>query len=260
MESMVYAATVTAGEEGHATSAFLHFAEDRLQIVALLFMTIVYLIKIRWILSFKAGKERQAATGDPNTTAKKGGTYSLFNIFMPWSMSSTRQHPLFYLQFGLFHVGAALAITMSVVMPYFPQLIAHPYIVWTLQALFGVACAIGLGRFVRRVVSPYIRAISTPDDYFSVALLTVWFAFACMAAPNNRAETEFWVLGFFLLTAFFLFYVPFSKISHYIFYPFTRWYLGKTLGHRGVYPMKFDPADMMRDVFRPNQFTAGKGK
>ena len=225
----------------HTTSEFLHFAEDKLQIIALTFMAVIYVFKIRWILSFKAGKERQAATGDPETTAKKGAVYSLFNIFMPWSMSSTRQHPLFYLQFGVFHVAVASTIAMSLIMPYFPELIAGKWVVFLLQTLFGVAFLIGLGRFIRRIVSPYIRAISTPDDFFAVALLTVWLFFAFMAAPNNREETEFWVLGFFLLTAFFLFYVPFSKISHYIFYPFTRWYLGKTLGHIGVYPLPFNP-------------------
>jgi hypothetical protein len=260
MEPVAESVAATVAEHANETSAFLHFAEDRLQIVALLFMTIVYIFKIRWILTFKAGKERQAPTGDPSTDAKKGAKYSLFNVFMPWSMASTRQHPLFYVQFGLFHVGVALAIAMSIIMPYFPSLIAHPVVVTLLQILFGLACLIGLGRLIRRIVSPYIHAISTPDDYFSVALLTVWFAFAYMAAPNNRTETEFWILGFFLLTAFFLFYVPFSKISHYIFYPFTRWYLGKTLGHRGVYPMKLSMADVTRDLFRPNVAMPGKDK
>lgn len=225
----------------HTTSALLQFAEDKLQIIALTFMGLVYILKVRWILSFKAGKERQAATGDPSTTAKKGAVYSLFNIFMPWSMPSTRQHPLFYLQFGIFHVAVALSITMSIVLPYFPQLIAGKWTIYGLQTLFGLGFLVGLGRFIRRVASPYIRAISTPDDYFSLGLLVVWFAFAFMAAPNNREQTEFWLLGYFFLTAFFLFYVPFSKISHYIFYPFTRWYLGKTLGHRGVYPLPFNP-------------------
>ena len=46
------------------------------------------------------------------------------------------------------------------------------------------------------------------------------------------------MLTYFLLTAFFLMYVPFSKISHYLYYPFTRYYLGKTLGYRGVTPMQ----------------------
>jgi hypothetical protein len=34
--------------------------------------------------------------------------------------------------------------------------------------------------------------------------------------------------------------VPFSKISHYLYYPFTRYYLGKSLGYRGVYPIHHD--------------------
>jgi len=242
----------------HETSYFLQIAEDKLQIAALLFMAIVYVIKVRWILKFKAGKERQAATGSSHTSAKRGAVYSLFNIFMPWSMSSTRQHPLFYLQFGIFHVGIALAIAMSVIIPYFPGLIAGPYVIRALQALFAAAFLVGIGRLIRRIVSRYMRAISTPDDYFSLGLLIVWFAFAFMAAPNNPEITETWLLGFFLLTAFFLVYVPFSKISHYIFYPFSRWYLGKTLGHRGVFPMKFDMKDATKQFFKPNRFISEK--
>ena len=46
------------------------------------------------------------------------------------------------------------------------------------------------------------------------------------------------LVAFFVLTAFFLVYVPFSKISHYLYYPFTRYYLGKTMGYRGVYPVQ----------------------
>jgi cytochrome d ubiquinol oxidase subunit I len=46
------------------------------------------------------------------------------------------------------------------------------------------------------------------------------------------------LLGYEVLTAFFLVYVPFSKISHYLYYPFTRYYFGKSMGHRGVFPMR----------------------
>jgi len=260
MDSIVCSLLVITSGHAHDTSAFLTFAEDKLQIIAITFMVLVYIIKIRWILGFTAGKERQAGTGDPSTNGPRGAKYSLFNIFMPRGMASTRQHPLFYLQFGAFHTGVAVCIAMSVIIPYFPELISHWLIVLGLQALFATAFLIGLGRLIRRIASPYIRAISTPDDIFSVALLTVWFAFAFMAAPNNRAETEFWLLGYFLLTAFFLVYVPFSKISHYIFCPFTRWYLGRTLGHRGVYPMVLNLEEIKRDLFRPNPVMPGKEK
>ena len=83
-----------------------------------------------------------------------------------------------------------------------------------------------------------MRAISTPDDYFSLSLLTVWFLFAVLAAPNRADAGETVLLVYFFLTAFFLLYVPFSKISHYLYYPFTRFYLGRTLTHRGVFPIR----------------------
>jgi len=35
----------------YETSHLLHFAEDKLQIIALTFMAVVYALKIRWILS-----------------------------------------------------------------------------------------------------------------------------------------------------------------------------------------------------------------
>jgi nitrate reductase gamma subunit len=96
---------------------------------------------------------------------------------------------------------------------------------------------VGVLRIIRRVRDPYMRAISSPDDHFSLWLLTVWFFFAFLSVPNSTAMGEWHLLTYFVLTAFFLVYVPFSKISHYLYYPFTRYYLGKTLGFRGVFPM-----------------------
>ncbi len=219
-------------------SPLLHFAEDQLQIVALCFMASVYALKVRWILKFPAGRDRQAPGGNPGTSAAKGAMYSLFNVAMPWGMASTRQHPLFYAQFVIFHLGMAASILMSFLIPYVPAWIAGRGAVAVLQAIFAAAFLVGVVRMVRRLKDPYIRAISTPDDYFSLALLVVWFGFSILAAPNHRQESETPLLIYFFLTAFFLVYVPFSKISHYLYYPFTRWYLGRTLGHRGVYPMR----------------------
>lgn len=220
------------------TSPLLAFAEDQLQIAALSFMAIVYALKIRWILKFPAGRDRQAPTGSPRTTASKGAAYSLLNIAMPWAMASTRGKPLFYVQFVVFHLGVAASIGMSLIIPYKPEWIRGAVAVTALQALFAAALAVGVARLIRRLSDPYVRAISTPDDYFSLSLLLVWLASSILAAPNAREASELPLLVYFLLTAFFLVYVPFSKISHYIYYPFSRWYLGKTLGHRGVYPMR----------------------
>ena len=216
----------------------LHFAEHTLQEAALLFMGVVYILKVRWILSYKAGKERQAPTGTGMLLNRKAIAYSLANIAMPWAMESTRKNLFFYLQFALFHIGVTVAIGLSFIIPYGTGLLESQTMVLLLQVVIGLAFLVGLIRIVRRMTNIYIKAISTPDDYFSLFLLTIWFFFAFWAVPNNFQQGETMLLIYFWMTAFFLIYVPFSKISHYLFYPFTRYYLGKTMGRRGVYPLK----------------------
>ncbi len=220
----------------HDASPLLYFAEDTLQLIALSFMAVVYVLKIRWILRFPAGGDRQAA-GSTRTDGTNGARQSLAAIAAPWTMASTRQHPLLYAQFVAFHLGVAASILMSFLIPYAPGLIRGTPAVLALRAMFVAALLAGVARLVRRTVDPFMRAISSPDDYFSMSLLIAWLALSFLAAPNDRTGSETVLLAYFFVTAFFLIYVPFSKISHYIYYPFARWYLGRTLGHRGVYPL-----------------------
>lgn len=223
-------------------SALLHFSEHRLQEAALLFMAVVYILRLRWMFSFKFGKERQAYTGKGGDENRKMAiAYSMFNAAMPWAMESTRKNFLFWVQFVIFHLGVVFAITLSFVIPYLPALLEPTWVVRTFQAFIGAAFIVGCLRVARRVLRPYIRAISTPDDLFSLVLLTTWFLFGVLASPNAPQHGEGPLLGFFLLTAFFLIYVPFSKISHYLYYPFGRFFLGKTMGHRGVFPLNRGP-------------------
>jgi nitrate reductase gamma subunit len=157
---------------------------------------------------------------------------------MPWAMESTRTKLFIYFQFALFHIGVTVAIALSFVIPYAPTVLNIPYMISIIQILTGLAFVIGILRIIRRTGDKYMRAISTPDDYFSLLLLTVWFFFTTLSVPNNGG----WIQAtYFILTAFFLIYVPFSKISHYLYYPFTRYYFGKTMGYRGTYPIKHVP-------------------
>ena len=116
----------------------------------------------------------------------------------------------------------------------------HPVVIPAFQIMIGAAFIVACMRIVRRVSNVYLRAISSPDDYFSLLLLTVWFGFAFFAVPNRIDQGEGVLLTYFIMTAFFLMYVPFSKISHYLYYPFTRYYFGKTMGYRGIYPIQKD--------------------
>ena len=222
----------------HENSALLEFVHT-LHWYALGFMALVYLVRIFWFVKrFNSGGERQAPTGIPGrTTPTRGILYSWGNVAMPWAMESSRSKPFFYAQFVAFHLGVTASILLLFVIPLTPQILESDAVVLAFRIPTGAAFLVGAGRIIRRFGNQYMRAISTPDDYFSLILLTVWFFFAFLAVPNSTANGEWHLLGYFILATFFLIYVPFSKISHYLYYPFTRYYIGKTLGYRGVFPM-----------------------
>ena len=101
-------------------SELLHFSEHQLQEGALLFMALVYTLRVSWLLRFKAGKERQAATGLGDTNPRKGFIYSWANVAMPWAMESTPHKTFLYAQFVVFHLGVVAAIGLSFIIPYAP--------------------------------------------------------------------------------------------------------------------------------------------
>jgi len=227
--------------ESHEPSSLLATVEV-IHWVALGVMGLVYTAKIRWLLSFKAAKDRSAPGNPRLSNAKKGQWYSLGNVIMPWAMESTRKGTgfVFYVTFVLFHLGVVAGIGLAFVSTIAPGVLRVPAVSWTIGGLIGAAFLIALYRIFRRLSRPVMRLISTPDDYFSLIMLTVWFALGVMTQASisgvPRFSSEWFLIAYLLLTSFFLLYVPFSKISHYLYYPFTRLWIGRALGHRGSFP------------------------
>jgi len=215
-------------------SEFLRILENEVQIVALAFMGTVYILRLIWMFKFKAGKEITDPVGNPRV----GVAYSMMNVAMPWAMESARKNWSFYTQFVIFHIGVVAAISATFIIPFWPGAFEIKALVRIFQLALGAAFAVGIIRPIRRITSPTMRLISTPDDYFSLVLMSSFFASGVFAVPNEYEVSEWPLIFFFIMTTFFLIYVPFSKISHYLYYPFTRYFLGKTMGHRGVFPRK----------------------
>jgi len=211
-------------------SPFLRVLENDVQIAALLFMGVVYVLRLLWLFRFRSAAERTYAAG--NATA--GVALSMLNVALPWAMESTRKKPLFYVQFVVFHVGVVVAIAATFIIPYRPALFEIAAVVRSFQVALAAAFAVGVARLYRRLTTPALRLISTVDDYLSLSLMILFFLAGALAVPNRYQESEWALIGFFALTALFLVYVPFSKICHYLYYPFTRFYLGRMQGHRGV--------------------------
>ncbi len=140
-----------------------------------------------------------------------------------------------WIEFAIFHIGVALAIIVSFVVSFGDEsLIANSAFMPLLRIVFSLSLIVTLIRLFRRIFSPVNRVISHPDDYFSIAMMVIWFFLASYFVFDINNSL---VMGLYLLTtAFLIAYVPFSKMSHYILWPFSRYYFGKHFGHRGVYP------------------------
>jgi nitrate reductase gamma subunit len=223
-------------------SPTLHTAEI-VHWIALVVMAIVYTLRIRWLLSFKLGADKSAPGNPEQSNKQRGARYSLFNVAMPWSMESTRSPKGFgfYLSFVIFHLGVVAGIALAFISTIAPEFLRAPAVGWTMMTLIVGAFMVSLYRIARRILRPLMRLISTPDDYFSLFMLTGWFALGAatqaylMGVWGMTSETL--LIAYLYLTSFFLLYVPFSKISHYLYYPFTRTYIGRALGQRGSYPV-----------------------
>ena len=215
----------------HELTPFTHFLVHTLHYIALAFMVVAYTIKIMSIMKKPAAKEGTPARGDHG----KAIQYAFFLLARPGDMESTRNHRFRWVEFAVFHVAMAVGIGVAFTMPWAHEAMKNGFVIHSQQVIFGIAALIGISRLVRRIAVPAMRVISSPDDYFCLILLSAWMASGVM---NASQTSVFWLLAYFGLATFFLFYVPFSKISHYICWPFMRYYMGKHFGHRGVYPKK----------------------
>ncbi len=206
----------------------LHFIEYELQAIALIWMGLIYLYKIWQLSRLKMPWEAAPQKG----SSTQGVLRSYGAIFLPWSMESSRKNVGRWLEFGIYHVGALVAIVNTFTYPFAPD-----FMTWPVRLIFAILIApsvlVGFFKLYQRITRKELRIISTPDDYFSLASMQLFLFFAVMALLTNAPG---WRMVYFLVTAFFLFYVPFSKISHYIYFFFARFLMGSRYGARGVIP------------------------
>lgn len=191
-------------------------------------MFVLYSIKIYQLARLPMPWERGRRKGNPRCGVMR--TYTA--IFMPWSMESSRRHFWRWVEFGTYHVGALVAILNTFTTPFAPGMMT-PTVRLAFAFLIAPAVIMGITKLVRRLSRPEMRLISTPDDYFALVSVEIFFISAITALVT---DAPLWRTIYFFVTAGFLFYVPFSKISHYIYFLFAGVITGSRYGWRGVRP------------------------
>jgi hypothetical protein len=164
----------------------------------------------------------------PRRGSDRRGVLYAFTLGMaPWEKESTRKHWVAYLRGIFFHVGVFTAFGVFLASPWLEAL--PPFVTWTALALTAAGALFGFAGIGMRWMGENERALSLPDDYFSVFLSSLFTALAC--------GVLFWpglLAVFYLATALLCVYIPFGKIRHCVYFFYSKFFFGKNFGHRGV--------------------------
>ena len=189
---------------------------------------LVLLYLVRLVVLLRRRPARDLAT-NPRGEIWRGTVDAFLTIIAPWRMESTQRHWMRYVEFAVFHLGVFACIALSFVITYAPGALTPPVRAVALGLIATSLLSGGL-RLYRRVRLPEMRIISSPDDYLAMGMVLGFLGTGMLGLMGWEAA----IIAYFIVSALFLVYEPFSKIRHYIYYPFARYYYGAAFGRRGV--------------------------
>ena len=189
-------------------------------------LVLLYLARLVVLLRRRPARD---LASNPRGEIWRGTADAFLTIIAPWRMESTQKHWVRYAEFVIFHLGVFLCIALSFVITYAPGVLTLPVRTVAL-VLMAASLLVGGLRLYRRVRLPEMRIISSPDDYLAMGMVLGFLGTGMLGLLGWDAA----IIAYFIVSALFLVYEPFSKIRHYIYYPFARYYYGAAFGRRGV--------------------------
>lgn len=184
----------------------------------------VLLMSLRTAVVLRRGYkvELGMAKGHP----RRGVLYSLTFSMLPWKKDSIRRHPWTYLAGMGMHLGILFTLLFHLGLRFWiwPQGTSQ-----VLGAMAGVGLAGALGLCLKRLGKPYMRVISSPDDFLS-NLAVQFYLLGGLLTALDSTMVPVWRAGAILL----LFYAPLGKIYHMLLFFVARTLFGLQFGRRGV--------------------------
>jgi hypothetical protein len=157
--------------------------------------------------------------------------YSFTGAMNPLKKESAWLHLPTYSAGIFYHLGTFLSIAL-----FFLILcdISLPRILTFMIAmflLFSFGC--GTGVLIKRMVKKGLRDLSSPDDYISNLLVTLFQLSTGYVLVRHQLYPVY-----FLLSSLLLLYFPLGKLKHAIYFFAARYHLGFFYGWRGTWPPK----------------------
>ena len=158
--------------------------------------------------------------------------------FIPWVKNTFKRNPLVYIGGGLFHLGLFLVVFLGTAhMLVWKSLLGFGWATLPLPIVDWLAAAGIVGMLIlliNRIIHPVLRLISGPAEYLAWAFvflpMVTGYALTHHLGPRYEVMFSLHMLSVDVL----LIWIPLSRISHFIFYFFSRTIHGQQFGKRGV--------------------------
>ncbi len=160
--------------------------------------------------------------------------------FVPWVKNTFSRNPVIYLAGGLFHLGLFVVLILgSAHMLVWKSLLGFgwptlplPIVDWMAAATIVAILAL----FINRLVNPVLKLISGPAEWFN--LVFVFLPMVTGYAMTHHLWFRYEVLYslHMLCVDVLLIWIPLSRISHFMFYFFSKAIHGADFGKSAVSP------------------------
>jgi nitrate reductase gamma subunit len=158
--------------------------------------------------------------------------------FIPWIKNTFKRNPLVYVGGALFHLGLFVVVILGTAhMLVFKSLLGFGWPTLPLPIVDWLAAAGIVGMLIlliNRIVNPVLRLISGPAEYLAWVFVFLPMVTGYMLTHHLVSPYEKMFSLHMLSVDVLLIWIPLSRISHFIFYFFSRVIHGQEFGKRGV--------------------------
>jgi hypothetical protein len=174
--------------------------------------------------------------GVPRDFSRPAGTpgsaivYSFTGAMDPRKKESAYLHLPTYTA-GLFYHGGTFVSFLVFVLFFFFGIRPVEFWKWLAIATLSLSGMSGLSILVKRIVLEKLRSLSSPDDYLSNILLTIFQLLTVWMLLSDSV-----VPFYYLWSGLLLLYIPVGKLKHVVYFFAARVHAGFFYGRRGIWP------------------------